>query len=31
MKSFAEQMETVALASFDVDDRTGNITMRPGK
>ena len=31
MKSFAEQMEAVAPASFDVDDRTGNITMRPGK
>lgn len=29
--SFVEQMESVAPASFDVDDRTGNITMRPGK
>lgn len=30
-KSFIEQMESVAAASFDVDDRTGEATMRPGK
>lgn len=30
-ESFIDQMESVAAASFDVDNRTGNITMRPGK
>lgn len=30
-ESFIDRMESVAAASFDVDNRTGNITMRPGK
>lgn len=30
-ESFVEQMEAFTAASFDVDDRTGQATMRPGK
>lgn len=30
-ESFIERMESVAPASFDVDNRTGIATMRPGK
>lgn len=30
-ESFIERMESVVPASFDIDDRTGQITMRPGK